>query len=253
VDYADDNHVNELVKWPEVDGKYDLIAKMKPCDRYAAEYDDWTARTGIPIVPWGYIIAPSEQENRQWTVDARAWFFNTLPELRAKQDATLVDGSIAGNGKRMMTRGAFHAPTVCPERRKFFDPDLFQGQKFEKTFRDHMVDVAESATILNLCGPDNTIDRKVVEACAIGVPIVSNDGLNDLRLPYGERFIHGENVWFVSSGQEIRNIHDNGMPLETRRRLSAGGRALYEKCFNPASVGKWMIAKARERAEVLSR
>ena len=239
VDYADQVHVDGLVKFAE--GEFDLVAKMKPCDRFAKEYDAYHK----PIVPWGYLIAPTHSGEVKECMEDRRWFFGDLDSLRTYQDLALASGT---SGTKLVTRGAFHAMHHCPERQRFFDPELMQGEKTDRNFREHMREVALSQAILNLCGPDNTIDRKVVEACAIGVPIVSNDGLKDLRLPWGRRFVHGDNVWFVNSTAEVKQIMVEGLPLEVRRDLSAGGRALYEACFRPASVGHWMLQCAREHA-----
>lgn len=250
VDYADQVHVDGLVRFAmeQPSGEFDLVAKMKPCDRFAQEYAEYPR----PVVPWGYLIAPTHSGEALECIADRAWFLDALENehgtfsssLREMQDQELS----AGGGPNLVTRGVYHAKHHCPERMRFFDPELFDGEKTDVGFRDHIAKLARSGAMLNLCGPDNTIDRKVVEACAIGVPIVSNDGLKDLRLPWGRRFVHGENVWFVNSIEEVKRIARDGLPRETRKVLSAGGRALYEACFRPASVGQWMVQCAREHA-----
>lgn len=246
VDYADQVHVDGLVEhaMKEDHRRLDIVFKMKPCDRFSKEYEEFTERTGLPILPWGYVIAPTHSGDPVECVQDREWFFANVLHLRAEHRKVIESGC---GSPPLMTRGSFHALHHCPERRRFFDGRLFQGEKTEVAFRQHMLDVARSGAILNLCGPDNTIDRKVVEACAMGVPIISNDGLRDLRLPYGCRFSHGENVWFVNSAEEAISAA-NSFGRQTRDRLSAGGIALYERCFRPESVGRHMIERVIESA-----
>jgi len=238
VDYADQVHIDGLVKFAE--GNFDFVFKMKPCDRFDREYYEFMEETGRKVYPYGYVIAPTYtgdpddcNANRKWFME-NLWL-NLWGERQNHRDT-----------RNLLTRGAFHAMGACPERQKLYDPDYDQGDK-SYDWKQHMVDVARAGFVLNACGPDNTIDRKVVEFCAIGSVILSNDGLKDLRLPWGGRFVHGENVWWVSSPAEVRDVVAN-MTEETRQKLIAGSRALWERSFAPAAIGSWLIKCATEEA-----
>jgi len=241
VDYADQVHIDGLVKYAS--GDFDFVFKMKPCERFAAEYDIYPQR----VHPWGYLIAPANSGDPEECNADRAWFHANLVALRRMQEKRL-QGASDFTGATLLTRGAYHAMHHCERRRNFFDESLFQGEKTERSFKEHIGDLARSGAMLNLCGPDVTIDRKVVEACAIGVPLVSDDGLRDLRLPWGKRFVHGENVWFVENVAQVKVIARDGLPEDLRRKLSAGGRELYDACFAPVAIGQWMLQVAREEA-----
>jgi hypothetical protein len=260
VDYADQVHIDGLVKFAE--GEFDFVFKMKPCDRFDEEYEFYSQNTltAPPIHPYGYVIAPTYQGDPDDCNANRKWFMKALdhdPELRKECGVPTTTAGVAFQGglrmerdlahtRNLLTRGAFHAMGACPERQKLYDPDYDQGDK-SYDWKKHMYDVAAAGFVLNACGPDNTIDRKVVEFCAIGSVILSNDGLKDLRLPWGGRFVHGENVWWVSSPAEVRDVVAN-MTEETRQKLIAGSRALWERCFAPASIGAWLVKCATEEA-----
>lgn len=238
VDYADQVHIDGLVKFAE--GSFDFVFKMKPCDRFSDEYVAWdNAHAGRSIYPYGYVIAPTYTGDPDDCNANRAWFMTMIGNYRINRVQT-------PNARSLLTRGAFHAMGACPERQKLYDPDYDQGDK-SYDWKQHMVDVARAGFVLNACGPDNTIDRKVVEFCAIGSVILSNDGLKDLRLPWGGRFVHGENVWWVSSPAEVRDAVAT-MPEETRQKLIAGSRALWERCFAPPAIGAWLVKCATEEA-----
>jgi len=237
VDYADQVHIDGLVKFAE--GSFDFMFKMKPCDRFDREYVEYSDATKHAIYPYGYVIAPTYQGDPDDCNANRAWFMTMIGNYRINRAQT-------PNARNLLTRGAFHAMGACPERQRLYDPDYDQGDK-SYDFRQHMEDVSRAGFVLNACGPDNTIDRKVVEFCAIGSVILSNDGLKDLRLPWGGRFVHGENVWWVSSPAEVRDVVAN-MTEETRQKLIAGSRALWERCFAPASIGAWLVKCATEEA-----
>jgi hypothetical protein len=252
VDYADQVHIDGLVKFAE--GAFDFVFKMKPCDRFDDEYVEYAYPPQVekyirrrPIYPYGYVIAPTYQGDPDDCNANRKWFIELRPYLAGLRDNSTGIGIRPENPPvKLLTRGAFHAMGACPERQKLYDPDYDQGGKcFD--FKQHMIDVARAGFVLNACGPDNTIDRKVVEFCAIGSVILSNDGLKDLRLPWGGRFIHGENVWWVNSPAEVRDAVAT-MPEETRQKLIAGSRALWERSFAPAAIGSWLVKCAMEEA-----
>lgn len=249
VDYADQVHIDGLVKFAE--GEFDFVFKMKPCDRFEKEYDEYTRqtlRTGAletPIHPYGYVIAPTYTGDPDDCNANREWFMERLSSLRVIRDRS-PRWMLGTSHSDLLTRGAFHAMGACPERQRLYDPDYDQGGK-DFDYQQHIREVASAGFVLNACGPDNTIDRKVVEFCAIGSVILSNDGLKDLRLPWGGRFVHGENVWFVSSPAEVKGAVAT-MPEETRQKLIAGSRALWDRCFEPASIGQWLIRCATEEA-----
>lgn len=246
VDYADQVHVDGLVKFAE--GEFDFAFKMKPCDRFDREYVEFSHPRhphGEPpplkhaIYPYGYVIAPTYTGDPDDCNANREWFMTMLGNFR-------IDREQSPNARNLLTRGVFHALGACPERQRLYDPDYDQGDK-SYDFRKHMHDVARAGFVLNACGPDNTIDRKVVEFCAIGSVILSNDGLKDLRLPWGGRFVHGENVWFVSSPAEVKSTVAS-MPEDVRQKLIAGSRELWDRCFEPAAIGQWLIRCATEEA-----
>lgn len=242
VDYADQVHVDGLVEFALNGGEpIDLLLKMKPCDRYGAEYAAWEAKHGCRVLPFGYVVAPTVNGEPDDCIDNRRWFHDNLADLRKVQDAAIRE-----DRGGLMTRGSYHAMHHCPERRRFYDERLYQGEKTERPFVEHVLELAASRCMLNLCGPDNTIDRKVVEALAIGIPIVSNDGLKDLRLPWGRRFAHGENVLFVENVEQA--LAWRSMDQATRRTLCHAGRELYEAVFAPRSLGHWMLKCAMEHA-----
>jgi hypothetical protein len=239
VDYADQVHVDGLVDFAL--GEFEFCFKMKPCDRFAAEY---YARA-FSIYPYGYVIAPTYSGDPDDCNANRKWFFENLRWLRGLRDGSTGGGITSQNKpERLLTRGAFHAMHACPERQRLYDPEYDQGGK-DFDYRQHMQDVARAGFVLNACGPDNTIDRKVVEFCAIGSVILSNDGLADLRLPWGGHFVNGENFWCVSSPAYVKYAVAT-MDEATRQRLIAGSRALWDKCFDPASIGQWLLKCAFE-------
>lgn len=237
VDYADQVHVDGLVDFAL--GEFSFVFKMKPCDRFADEY----AQRAFPIYPYGYIIGPTYSGDPDECVANRKWFFDNLGGLRTMRYKA-DQGATDFVGTKLLTRGAFHAMGACPERQKLYDPSYDQGGK-EFDYRQHIREVARAGFVLNACGPDNTIDRKVVEFCAIGCVILSNDGLADLRLPWGGRFVHGENIWFVKTPADVLTAVAT-MDEATRQRLIAGSRALWDRCFDPASIGAWMLKCAFE-------
>jgi len=248
VDYADQVHIDGLVKFAE--GSFDFVFKMKPCDRFDREYYEFMEATGRKVYPYGYVIAPTYQGDPDDCNANRKWFFEQLWWLRGLRDGTTggmpLDMRPPAPIVKLLTRGAFHAMGACPERQRLYDPDFDQGDK-SYDWKQHMVDVARAGFVLNACGPDNTIDRKVVEFCAIGSVILSNDGLKDLRLPWDGRFVHGENVWWVSSPAEVRDAVAT-MSEEIRQKLIAGSRALWERCFAPEAIGSWLVKCATEEA-----
>jgi hypothetical protein len=246
VDYADQVHIDGLVEFAR--GSFDFIFKMKPCDRFSEEYqeyrharpqplrDDGPRRGGIH--PYGYVIAPTYSGDPDDCNANRRWFFKELESL--------ADYRRGRPSRNLLTRGAFHAMNACPERQRLYDPEYDQGGK-DFDYQQHIREVAAAGFVLNACGPDNTIDRKVVEFCAIGSVILSNDGLKDLRLPWGGRFVHGENVWFVSTPADVKHAVAT-MDEAMRQKLIAGSRALWDKCFEPTSIGQWLLKCASEEA-----
>jgi hypothetical protein len=237
VDYADQVHIDGLVKFAE--GNFDFVFKMKPCDRFTLEYEEYVRDANIvSIYPYGYVIAPTYSGDPDDCNANRRWFFKELESL--------ADYRRGRPSRNLLTRGAFHAMNACPERQRLYDPDYDQGGK-DFDYQQHIREVAAAGFVLNACGPDNTIDRKVVEFCAIGSVILSNDGLKDLRLPWGGRFVHGENVWFVSTPQDVKTAVAT-MTEETRQKLIAGSRALWDRCFEPTSIGQWLLKCAAEEA-----
>jgi hypothetical protein len=260
VDYADQVHIDGLVKFAE--GEFDFVFKMKPCDRFGLEYAEYQCQIGWRpepepqrhrIYPYGYVIAPTYSGDPDDCNANRKWFFENLWWLRGIRDRSTggmpmelhdLYGGLIPPPVKLLTRGAFHAMHACPERQRLYDPEYDQGGK-DFNYKQHIYEVASAGFVLNACGPDNTIDRKIVEFCAIGSVILSNDGLKDLRLPWGGRFVHGENVWFVNSPADVKTAVAT-MPEETRQKLIAGSRALWDRCFDPSSIGAWLLRCAFE-------
>jgi len=220
----------------------DVVLKMKYCTRFQREYDACRSK----VMPVGYIVGP---DSKNMTAD-RAWLVEHAREVRLR---ALEDGL-----KYLFDLdGVFHAQSVSPERARFMDAAMeavreekyrhhtsianVKGKRTE--FRQHIANVAAGRFALNVCGPQNTIDRKVVEYCALGMPIISNRGLDDLVLPNGHRFEHGANVWFVDDwwrAVEATQTIDEDQYV----RLCDGSRKLWEEVFHPRRLGQWLIEAA---------
>lgn len=239
-DYADQWHVDGLVKYARERTEIDVVFKHKLCGRALAEYRAYDR----PLVPAGYFTAPSDDGTLEEPIAHREWFSENLARLRARRSRV---GPNLPRSNLLMTRGSFHAAHVCPERERHFHRAIFQGEKGDVPWRRHMEDLADSAWLLNLCGPDNTIDRKVVEATLIGVPMISNDGLEDLLLPWGARFVHGKNVHFIKSTDEIVDIALGPRSIELSNEMRPAVLEVGRVAFDKASIGGW-IARTMQSA-----
>ncbi|MEO7728798.1 MAG: hypothetical protein ABIS45_16220 [Burkholderiales bacterium] len=190
----------------------------------------------VPIAAGGFGLAVASTYG-----DNDAFIAHDLPRLRRIKDEEPQATTVFFNSGHFRTVGKT-APDNYPNRRSF--GAALSGGPVQPSGLWHE-NVARSAWVLNLCGSGNSIDRKVVELCAIGCAIVSDRGLEDLELPYGKRFVHGENVWFVDEPQELQDVLEE-VPREVWRRLVDGSRDLYETCFRPAALGRWYLSVAQE-------
>jgi hypothetical protein len=136
-------------------------------------------------------------------------------------------------------------PGSYPNRAKF--RKLLHNQPPMMRLPEWLNAIARHRTALNLCGNGNTIDRKVVQMCAIGTAIVSDRGLADLELPWGGTFEHGVNVFFIDEPGDIETAE--AMTDADWKQLVHGSRMLYDGCLSPIALGRWYLKKAEEWAQ----
>jgi hypothetical protein len=148
----------------------------------------------------------------------------------------------------LYTAGTFrmmhHAsPDTYPNRQRF--KEALPPRPRRMSLDDWLDAIPRYRFVLNLCGSGNSIDCKVAQFCAAGAAIISDTGLEDLLLPWGETFRHGENIWFVDSPEEALEIVES-MPDVVWRQLVEGSRALFDRCFRPEALGAWYRHCAEE-------
>lgn len=209
----------------------DAIFKQRCHSTRAAD-----AMPPIPVAPGGFGLAVASSYG-----DNDIFISKNLPRLRQIKDQEMQATTIFFNAGHFRTVGVT-GPDNYPNRRWF--REALDGGPVQPSGL-WLESAARSAWVLNLCGSGNSIDRKVVELCAIGCAIVSDRGLEDLELPYGKRFVHGENVWFVDDPEDLLAVPEIVVG-EVWRRLVDGSRSLYESCFRPDSLGRWYLAMAQE-------
>jgi len=214
--------------WPEVDA----LLVMR-CHRRVS-FDQPRFPIGLPLsVGWS-------------RGDAGAFLGAGLAALRAHREARRGTGPAYFNEGHFRVLGA-EGPDRFPNRTRCKKWLQSAGIFIPKSCSaaDWHTQVASFAWTLNLCGEGNCIDRKVVELCAIGTAILSDRGLEDLELPWGGRFRHGENIWFIDRPDEVLSV-----PTEASsslvERLCEGSRKLYEESLAPDRVGAWAAHVARE-------
>jgi len=203
----------------------DLLMKMK----YHPDREQ-TAEITFPVYPGGFCLAVGAG-----TGDTNAFLADELSILRETKDTAQIP--------KLFTTGACrHFNTYIPNRKRF-----------EKICVNDWLDpakywwhLATHKWMLNVCGNGYSIDRKTVEACAIGCAIISDRGLEDLALPDGNYFIHGDNIWFVDGPDDVASAME-AIDGPTWERLVASSRALYESCFSPESMGAWYLKCAQEQ------
>jgi hypothetical protein len=194
-------------------------------------------RPRIPAAPSGFGLAVSGGYG-----DNDAFVAQTLPELRRIKDHEAQAPTLFYNAAHFRTIGEASAETY-PNRERFRTALGVPRGDFEPAAR-WLEGVARSAWTLNLCGSGNSIDRKVVELCAIGCAIISDRGLEDLELPNGRRFVHGENIWFVDDPQDLQAVPE--LVVGDRwRRLIDGSRQIYADCFEAGALGRWYLHNAQ--------
>ena len=196
------------------------------------------ARPRIPVAASGFGLAISGGYG-----DHATFVATTLPELRRIKDHEPQIPAIFHNPAHFRTIGKASAETY-PNRERFRTALGVPKGNFEPADK-WLESVARSAWTLNLCGSGNSLDRKVVELCAIGCAIISDRGLADLELPYGRRFVHGENIWFIDHPDELQAIPDL-ITDDLRRRLVAGSRQIYAECFEDGALGRWYLQMVQQ-------
>ena len=195
----------------------------------------------LPVAAAGFGLAVSGGYG-----DNDEFIANTLPQLRRIKDEEPQAATIFFNPAHFRTIG-IASPDTYPNRERFRQALRVAQGNFEPAGR-WLESVARSSWVLNLCGSGNSIDRKVVELCAIGCAIISDRGLEDLELPYGRHFVHGENIWFVDNPEDLLAVPEV-VTGDVWRRLVDGSRELYMTCFQPEQAGRWYLKKAREWAQ----
>jgi hypothetical protein len=213
---------------------------MKYCERARASYAQEEAR-GVRVIPGGYIVAPGSSFGVGAVAPSRALFLSSINALRSARDDATTRREYAHN---LLTVGAFHARNRCPERAGPYTSSLYQGERNAMKPGDYFHAIARSRCVLNLCGPENTIDRKVVEFCGVGAAIISNRGLSDLVLPRGYRFTHGHNIIYADGAPCISRWADD-IPRELELSLVANTRDLFDNVFLPAALCGWYLQSVR--------
>lgn len=193
-------------------------------------------RPRIPAAASGFGLAVSGGYG-----DNDAFVAQALPALRHIKDHEPQAATLFHNAAHFRTIGEASAETY-PNRERFRIALGVPRGDFEPAGR-WLEGVARSAWTLNLCGSGNSIDRKVVELCAIGCAIISDRGLEDLELPNGRRFVHGENIWFVDGPEELQAVPELVVG-ERWRRLVDGSRQIYADCFEAGALGRWYLDNA---------
>ena len=226
--YADHGPSRE---WPEVDA---VMAMRWHPSRHESGQIGKVFPAGFPI-SIGYS-----------TGDTDKFLSQDLPALRAIKDSDVQFSGVYFNEGHFRTIGKFDKDNF-PNRIRFRDFLLPESNIPRVDGREWDSNVATHRWVLNLCGQGNSIDRKVVEMCAIGTGIISDRGLEDLELPFGGKFVHGENIWFVDNPDEVYRVAKT-VSRETWWELVDGSRSLYEKSLSPEAIGKWFLQCAQEVA-----
>lgn len=216
----------DLSNWDDVEG-IDAIMKMKfHPERYP---NGWMDRARYPVLPGGFCFAIGGGLG-----DTQEFISKTLPGLRARKD-------FEEQTEEVLMRGSFRIFRLKLPNRVQFN-QFFKGADHSKVSPDqYMNEIASYRYALNVCGNGYSIDRKVVEYCAIGTAIISDRGLEDLELPFGKRFVHGENIWFIEGPQDVEKATEQIGTGDLWRKLVDGSRRLYESCFSPEALGEWYM------------
>jgi len=182
----------------------------------------------FPIVPGGFVSGPRRGQD---AAADRRWLVENRHRLRALRKAPQ---------RPVFSRGVFsQTMPVSAARMIFYDPRFDDGRAgYRMPFRQYLEEAASSRFVLNLCGNGDSIDRKVVEFCAMGAAIISSSGLRDLILPWGHRFVHGQNIWFLNEEDDIFDVMDS-IPEAVQEELAQNSAALYDTALLPSSIGAW--------------
>lgn len=198
----------------------------------------------IPVYPVGMPLCPNAGR-----YDLRHFLENELPMLRSMKDSARQIDEVFFNKYHFRLIGKPKEGDF-PNRRAF--QEMLHSSPLSRVCyqepEEYHKGIASHRWFLNLCGNGDSIDRKLVIACAIGTAIISDAGILDVELPWGGRFEHGKNVWIVSSVEEMEEAK-RSLDLETVRRLSLASRDLYDRCLSPDRVAKWIASVARSRIE----
>jgi hypothetical protein len=213
-------------KWPEVDAV--MAMRFHPTRHESGQMGN--------VLPAGFPISIGYS-----TGNVDTFLSTNLPALKSIKDSEVQSSRCYFN------EGHFRTIT-CPDKNNFPNRERFlswirkeYGYPEKSTdSRSWHKEIASNAWALNLCGQGNSIDRKVIEMCAIGTGIISDRGLEDLELPFGYRFIHGKNIWFIDDPEEIDSVVKQ-VSRETWRKLVDGSRLLYEKSLSPEAIGQWFL------------
>lgn len=230
IDYADSPEIAPGWQW------CDAVFKMK-CHpgRFGAELipsdfdgvsEFWRyPGVGVPVIPAGYIVAPGAG-----MIDGAEWLREKLPALRELKDGPQVEDYYA--------RAAFK---VCkypiPARDGLRHLDKWPRRRIDVD--EYHREMATHRVFLNLCGQGDSIDRKVVEACAIGCEIVSTSGLRDLRLPWEVNFLHSVDIVFADTLSEVKSAIRAQCSGEGYSDIGKNARDVFDLCFHPASLARW--------------
>jgi hypothetical protein len=177
-----------------------------------------------------------------WSKGDVASFLRDLPRLRRLKDESSQSQSVYFN------RGHFRTVDGCSAADRFPNRSRFQQSLVEMGLAmtpevgpaEWHQRIASHAWALNLCGEGNSIDRKVVELCAIGTGIFSDRGLEDLLLPWGIRFAHQENILFVDDPTDMLQLAANTGPAQWRK-LVDGSRAVFDRALSPSRIAEWFL------------
>lgn len=239
LDYADSTAP------PAADGSIanwaDAVVKLKWDSRQAAAYGLWTAATGLPIIPGGYIVGHDGPTVS--IVQDREWFHANCRRLRSERAAR------PGYGRRLMTRGAFRGEQRFPVRdafRRHYEP---QRTEDWLPYRQHVESLVDCLAGLHLSAEGDSIDRKFVEFCGVGLPIIATPGILHYRFPGGIALLPGEHFLVATTPAEADQwlVRLENEP-DLHERLSRGAALTYDLRFAPAALGRGILDQLREVA-----
>lgn len=208
----------------------DLVFKMK-ChpERVGAEHlGDGEYRypdCPVPVFPGGFVLAVGAGHG-----DTIRWMRDTLPELRREKDEE-------EQRNEYMARFGFRLARVpLPQRSEFQQLDRWNNLRVP--VEQYHRELAGYRFFLNLCGNGNSVDRKVIEAMAIGVCMITTPGLADMRWPFNEKLCEGEHYLPIEHPDEIDGIMDS-VDSEKWRFMVNSTREFFDNYLAPQALGFW--------------